>query len=315
MVAYHEPKILMKTSVLLIALAIAAPAIGEIQPNLHRSPFIIPISPATLGSVPTLQRKKLTIPASNVGLPKPDPPKPNLRKYRLPSATTFVTLKAQLPKASDYLSDSLSDSLRSLVDSERLSSALLFSVESIRDQPLRKQIEFKFKRESPTIANAGPGKADSKPAFSDSDPHSKFHSLNEPQATVHVSLNGPNLRVLAERITLHNLSIAALEERLQETDFWTLKDLKQAVEEVEALYRSQQVWSLYYGLLRPTERRHVGIPRRFSKSTELMLQRIFETNVALQVQPLAVAAVTPELAAKELNELSDRLLELRNDKP
>ena len=127
-----------------------------------------------------------------------------------------------------------------------------------------------------------------------------------------VSVVGPNLKSLSERITLHNLGVAAIEDQLRARDSWKLKDLESVLAELQSLDESKQLWMMYWRLLDAKQRWHIGTPVTFSNCIDLLQQRVFETRVAISVNRFAVTSLSDVEATARLKRIERQLASMSN---
>jgi len=122
-----------------------------------------------------------------------------------------------------------------------------------------------------------------------------------------VGITSPNTTALSERITVHNLNVAAMEDQLRQRDSWTLEEVESAFEQLTSIEENRRIWLMYFDLLEPRKQRRIGSPASLSKCEELLRQRIFETLVALEINQFAVTKLDVEVARSRLNELIEQL--------
>lgn len=131
---------------------------------------------------------------------------------------------------------------------------------------------------------------------------------NNTQSKV-VGISRPNATVLNDRITVHNLNVAAMEDQLRIRESWTLEEIESAYDQLTSIEENRRIWSMYFDLLEPRSQRRIGSPMSLSKCKELLRQRVFETQVTLEINRFAVTKLDSEAARSRLEELSNLLQE------
>lgn len=131
-----------------------------------------------------------------------------------------------------------------------------------------------------------------------------------PAKSISVSAVGPNLTGLAERVALHNLGVSAIEDQLRARDTWKLSDLESLLAQLRSQHESRRLWMLYWQLLDTKQQWRVGSPVAYTKCIDLLRQRLFETRVAMDINPFSVTTAGKRQATQRLEEISRQLDEL-----
>ena len=154
--------------------------------------------------------------------------------------------------------------------------------------------QIELKSETEIIAHVDDGNTDT-------------YGPTDTQSKVVSNVASPNATVLGERITVHNLNVAAIEDQLRLRDEWTLEEIESAYEQVLAVEENRQLWTMYFDLLVPRKQRILGAPTSLSKCKELLRQRVFETQVALEINRFAVSKLDLAVARARLEEIGELL--------
>lgn len=116
-----------------------------------------------------------------------------------------------------------------------------------------------------------------------------------------------NYRALAERISSYNLSVAGIEDRLNSQEDWDLRSLETIVQQIDEVYRSRELWAMYWHVLGPTQQRQMGSVSRITSILEMVQQRIFETRVAVDIDPDRVSHLSARRIRARLAELDKKV--------
>ncbi len=111
---------------------------------------------------------------------------------------------------------------------------------------------------------------------------------------------------LARRIEAYNYSVAGIENQLNSREQWSLEALESVVSQMEDVQDDRDLWSLYWNVLDRRRQRRLGEIRGIESAVEKLSQRIFETRVALDVDPQSVSRQRPSQAEKRLRELESQ---------
>ena len=142
-----------------------------------------------------------------------------------------------------------------------------------------------------TLARGAKSIAESSPRTTDS----KTVSLH-PKSRAAV-----NLKLLSQRIDAHNLSVAAIEDELRSREQWDLRGIETTISEIENVMFGRELWSMYWELLDPRGQRRIGSVASLSPSLGKLRQRIFETQVAADVDPRLVSHLSKNEAKSRLS--------------
>lgn len=130
---------------------------------------------------------------------------------------------------------------------------------------------------------------------------------NRETGSMTVSINSAtvNHQLLAQRIEDHNLSVRAIEDRLNSRNGWNLTGLEAVVSQIDSMIREQEMCLLYWEILPPRQQRRLGEVMSLSAGLEKLRQRIFETNVATDVDASLVSQLSERQTKARLDSLNE----------
>lgn len=129
---------------------------------------------------------------------------------------------------------------------------------------------------------------------------SVFASGNSKSVSLEHKTAKPNVSELADRIAAYNLSVAAIEDQLNERETWDLDDLEAMATQIQQVKGSKKVWSLYLEILSERQQRRLGNIAALHSSFDLLRQRIFEVRVAMDINPHSITTLPADEAAARL---------------
>lgn len=123
-----------------------------------------------------------------------------------------------------------------------------------------------------------------------------------------------DVELLSQRIEAHNLSVAAVETLLQRHD-WNLRQIESVASRIELLANDHEQWELYREALQQPQRDRVGLMASLLPSLEKLRQRVFESRVAIDVDPTSFSSLPKKTAERRLTQIDARVQSLLQTRP
>lgn len=152
-----------------------------------------------------------------------------------------------------------------------------------------------------------------------------FETIPQPAASVEelpveslpVSLQPPkvsvNLRLLAQRIEAHNLSVASIEDRLVTRERWDERGLESVISQINEVRTDRSFWSMYWSLLEADRQRRLGRVASLDSMLEKLRQRIFETRVEADLSQDSVSTRKHQQTMRRLAELDRQVVQWQRE--
>ena len=116
-----------------------------------------------------------------------------------------------------------------------------------------------------------------------------------------------NYRLLGQRIAAHNLSVAAIHDRLNQQSEWDLASLESISDTLHDVRASQDLWIMYWRVLEPSKRRRLGGVVSLRPTLEKLQLRVFELQVLASVDSARVSSLGESETKARLAEIDQQI--------
>lgn len=122
-----------------------------------------------------------------------------------------------------------------------------------------------------------------------------------------------NLRLLAQRLEAHNLSVAGIEDQLVTREHWDERGLESVISQVNKVRLDRSFWLMYWDLLETHRQRQLGRIASLDSILEKLRQRIFETRVEADLSQASVSTQQHQLAMRRLAEFDRQVVQWQSE--